>query len=190
MKLDIKERIQQHDVYAVMDAMDLPTPYFVAGGAIRALLKGKPITSDVDVFFQSEADYKKGCAKLAPYLKAENDYNSCFIFPLADKKYKVQCIKFYHPTCEALIDSFDFTICQFAIASDAREVVVTTEYALLDLLRSRLVLHKLTFAVSTMRRLVKYARAGFTFCSGTIQSILDAAVENPETITTEIRYID
>ncbi|MFI8625447.1 hypothetical protein ACIGEH_14390 [Bacillus altitudinis] len=41
-----------------------------------------------------------------------------------------------------------------------------------------------------MRRLIKYTNQVFIACAGTMQSILEEAVKNPDEIKSEIKYID
>lgn len=53
-------------------------------------------------------------------------------------------------------------------------------HSLWELSRNKLALHKLTYGVAPMRKLIKYTNQGFTACAGTMQSILEATVKEPD----------
>lgn len=53
-------------------------------------------------------------------------------------------------------------------------------HSLWELSRNKLALHKLTYGVAPMRKLIKYTNQGFTACAGTMQSILEATVKRPD----------
>ena len=89
----------------------------------------------------------------------------------------VQCIRFaFYADADAVINSFDFTICQFAFDG---ATLTHGEYALWDLGRKRLAVHQITFPVSSMRRVLKYATQGFKACNGCLAALLRATADNP-----------
>lgn len=170
-----------------------PSGPWVAGGAIRRTLLQEPLASDIDYFFRDEelkaafvADLEtRGASKVH-----ENEHATTFNIQIdgKGKPVVVQAITLaYYPTLEAVLDSFDFTITQFGYDG---EDLVCGQFALWDLVRKKLALHKLTFGVSTVRRLIKYTRQGFTACSGVLASILEATVADPQTIHRETEYVD
>lgn len=93
----------------------------------------------------------------------------------------------YYTSPESVIDSFDFTITQCAY--DGTDFYFG-EYTLWDIPRKKLALHKLTYGVATMRRLIKYTDQGFTACAGVMRSILEAVVDNPGVIQSDVKYVD
>jgi hypothetical protein len=86
-----------------------------------------------------------------------------------------------------VIDSFDFTICQFAFDGAS---IYMGDWSLYDLARKRLVPHRVTYGVSTIRRIIKYCNQGYTVCSGGLAQILGEVAKNPAIINAETQYID
>ena len=70
------------------------------------------------------------------------------------------------------------------------ENLLLGEFTLWDLGRKRLVIHKVTYATATVRRLVKYTKQGFTSCAGVAQEILKAVAADPSLIHSEVEYVD
>jgi len=118
----------------------------------------------------------------------------------------VRFVKFIHPTRppiqliklawydspEHVIDTFDFTIVQFICD---RENLYFNPISFLDLSRKRLVLHRMQFPASTLRRLIKYTHKGFYCCPGsliTISEAVSSTLNNPNYVSdnNNIVYID
>lgn len=168
------------------------TDFWIAGGAVRALLLNQPITTDVDFFFKSAEACDKFLAscKKDKGFRAVSENEHCVTFKLMreDKWYKVQAIRIaYYENPRACLDTFDFTICQLAVVDYK---LIVGEYTLWDLARRRLALHKLTYGAATVRRLLKYTNQGFTACSGCITAILSAVGDDPSLINAETQYVD
>lgn len=171
---------------------------WIAGGAVRRTIQGEALDSDFDFFFRDEVQARQfakamddlGAAKIAESPKAMT-----FMLPseaVEGKTYlpemKVQAIAFaYFPDAEAVIDSFDFTLSQFAY--DGSNVYIGT-FSLWDVARKRIVIHKVSYGVSTTRRLLKYAAQGYTVCSGALAELLKQVVADPSVINAETEYID
>jgi hypothetical protein len=175
---------------------------WIAGGAVRRTIEGKKLDSDFDFFFASkeqETEFAKGLAEMGAKLLKENDKNHVYILPSSipesddgDKKYlpemKIQLINFaYLASAEAVIDNFDFTLCQFAYDG---ATIYMGDFSLWDVARKKLVPHKISYATSSLRRLMKYANQGFTVCGGALSTILQQVVENPSSIQADNLYID
>lgn len=172
---------------------------WLAGGSIRRLFDGNEGESDFDLFFQSEEQLKSFQASLkTPWRTTkvlwENEQNITIevtLCPTVDvpqsKPFKLQLIKFYFYSPEAVIDWFDYTNCQFI--TDGNTLMVG-EYTLYDIGRKQLRLHNIHHAASTVRRMLKYARQGYTVCDGTINEILRRVAEQPALINEVVRYID
>lgn len=177
---------------------------WLAGGSVRRTLSGDKLDSDYDFFFKDEDSMNNFIKELEEYgakkLK-ENDKNKMFIMPsdieeneveyfdnIYQPELKIQCINFqFFSDMEAVLNSFDFTICMFGYDGTN---FFTGDYSLWDLAKKRLVVNKVTYAVSSMRRLLKYTKQGFTACGGCLTQILNEVVENPEIINSETQYID
>jgi len=173
---------------------------WLAGGAVRRLLLLEDDAPDYDLFFPSEESLQRclGVAKgrgRAEIIKEDDRVITLDVFmpsalskrdlvlPHVRDKLRVQLIRVdYYKHVEELINSFDFTVCQFAIApnGDADYSLWVGEHSLWDLARKRLAVNRVTYPVSTLRRLLKYTRQGFTACNGCLQTLATAVADNPE----------
>jgi hypothetical protein len=60
-----------------------------------------------------------------------------------------------------------------------------------DLGRKRLAIHKVTYPVATMRRMIKYTRQGFNACAGCMATLLRETATSPEAMASlDIAYVD
>jgi len=169
---------------------DKEGPWFV-GGAVRRVVADLPQDSDFDVAFASAGQFDAARYRMIEAglkLATETDNFVEFGGSIDKKQRRIQLLRVgYYDNPEAVLDSFDFTICQFAY--DGTDLICG-QYALWDLSRKRLALHKLTFGAATVRRIVKYSRQGFTFCQGTIVSILEEVAKRPDVINAQTTYVD
>ena len=168
---------------------------WLAGGALRRLILGTdPLASDLDFFFASseqadsfEEELTSTCsAKRVASTKHAKTYR--VTVPGRADALTVQSIRIgYYASLAECLDSFDFTICQVGFDG---EDLVTGEFALWDIGRKRLVVHKVSYATATVRRLIKYTSQGFFSCTGAIQAILSAVVDDPGIVNAEVEYVD
>jgi hypothetical protein len=180
------------ELFKVLEELPILTEgVWIAGGAIRRTIIGDPLTSDFDFFFRDKESldtYRKLLLEKGAKETKKTDHQETYTITVAEKVRFIQLIKInFYVDVKSVLDSFDFTISQFAYVGTN---LICGEYSLWDLSRRRLALHKLTYGVATMRRLIKYSNQGFTACAGVMQSILEAVVNKPETINSEIQYID
>lgn len=164
-----------------------------AGGAIRRTLIKASLDSDFDFFFRSPehlGDWEKSLPSTLTLVR-ETEHHKHWRGLVGDSvvPIDVQAIRFrFYSTAEAVIDSFDYTITQFALDG---ETLVTTPEALWDLGRKRLALHKVTYPVASMRRMLKYAGQGFTACGGCMAALLRETATSPEAMAAlDIKYVD
>jgi len=146
---------------------------WIAGGAIRNWYLGKPNKSDIDFFFAHEAAFE--------LFKSENSMSG--VRPIQSSKnaetFKVngkliQLIRVAdYANVEALLDSFDFTVCQFAY--DGEKVYSTVE-AITCVHRGHLMVNKIQagYELDSLRRAFKYAKKGFEPCWGCLKEIADS----------------
>lgn len=171
----------------------LPDGYWcVAGGAVRRAVLGEPLNTDYDIFFQSEYWYEWALARiessdLGYFKKVKQTKNHTeFVDP---DGLRFQLIKafFWGERFESILDNFDFTICQW-LYNPSELTVHTTVEAMTDTLRKRLAVNKVTYPVSTMRRLLKYTNQGYYACSGCLNDLIEATskVETEDTF----EYVD
>lgn len=177
---------------------------WLAGGSVRRLLVNEPQDTDFDFFFKDQEQFDLFCktmeAKGANRLN-ENDFNVTFTLPkqkpepIGEDEFspggpelKVQAIKIaFFESLEETINSFDFSICQAGF--DGVHLVLG-DWTLFDLANKRLVPGKIRYGTSSLRRMIKYTRQGFTVCSGGLADMLDQVVANPDIIQAKVEYID
>lgn len=166
---------------------------WLAGGAIRRTLIGHALDSDFDFFFKSQEAMTEWESRLPSTLNLvrETEHHKHWkgTLPGSDLPVDIQAIRFrFYETAEQVIDSFDYTVTMFALDG---ETLVTTPYALWDLGRKKLAVHKISYPIATMRRLLKYTKQGFTACAGCLQSILKETASSPDAMAQlDIEYID
>lgn len=185
LRLDFREFCERSDcntadLFRVLDAVR--NGAWCAGGAVRRTLIKHALDSDFDFFFRSADDLAEWEKKLPGtlHLVRETEHHKHWKGTVEGSALpvEIQAIRFrYYATAEAVIDSFDYTITQFALDGDT---LVTTPEALWDLGRKRLAIHKVTYPVATMRRMLKYARQGYTACSGCMATLLKETASSPE----------
>jgi len=175
----------------VLPKLNMDKGPWLAGGSLRRLFDGSNKESDFDLFFSSELqlqDYKCSLLDNGGTVQYENDLNvTMMVAPMECKPFKVQLIKFYFESPEKVLEWFDFTICQYLTD---KETLMLGDYTLYDTGRKHLRLNTLHHAVSSVRRMLKYGRQGYTVCDGTIQELLEKVSVSPELIQAPIRYID
>jgi hypothetical protein len=164
---------------------------WLAGGAIRRLLTKQKLDSDFDFFFRSEDDFNEALAilgSLGPIEERKNRHNTSLLIRVGRKEFQIQLINFaYFPTLEAVLDSFDFSICQCGFDG---EKIVVGDNTLIDLANKRLIPHKITYPVASMRRTFKYVNQGYYMCGGGIADFLNKVVENSGAIQSDFEYLD
>lgn len=104
-------------VLAALPRLDPAGPW-IAGGALRRTIMGQEPESDFDFFFRDAdqlAGFREDLESRGFVLARETAHHVEFD-GMADKiKVKVQLIRFaFYQSAEAVTQSFDFTICQFA----------------------------------------------------------------------------
>ena len=184
--LDRHGRTDDTKLWEILDfSPELGNGVWIAGGCIRRTISGQKLDSDVDFFFSSEAKFnetveffKKEHKEISNW--RENEFNISFDVKFHidhgeyTETYKIQLIKFaYYENVEKLFDSFDYTICMFG--TDGKDLYCG-DYSLYDLGLRRLVPHKITFPVASLRRLIKYTQQGYYICGGGLGDFIEKAV--------------
>lgn len=171
----------EHELFEILKLF--PNAW-IAGGAVRTFCQDLPIMSDIDVFFCNELEFNTFVAAYGGKEPTKSKFHTSFTVG----KYQVQaiCIRYFE-SLEDVIGSFDYTICQFA--TDGVDLIVGP-YALWDLARKKLVVHKVTYGAASVRRMLKYAKQGFTACQGTITTLLSEIAADPSLIRSDVVYVD
>ena len=139
---------------------------WIAGGSIRSWFNGEE-TPDIDVFAKDE--------KSMNLFIQENQLKNLVSKSATTETYRrggdiVQAIRLYYDSVENLLDSFDYTICQFAWDNDK---IYSTMEAVVATLRKHLAVHKVQpgYEVDSLRRAFKYFDKGYKPCLGTLQGL-------------------
>lgn len=142
---------------------------WLAGGAIRQWFKGGEAASDVDVFGKNQEALDNFIKEKLSSAKKLSERDHLISFSLNGQI--IQVIKYdYYENISNLLDSFDFTICQFGWDGEA---AWATEPALVSCLRGHLRVHKIApeLAADSLRRAFKYQLKGYIPCLGTLKDL-------------------
>lgn len=169
----------------------LPQGAIIAGGFVASLLRGGDIkVGDIDIFFTNTTAYEQTYQMFINPPEDRNawsirEYNPSITWDeLRNKSEQVRLVKFssdnperipiqlikmvWYNSAEHVIDSFDFTVCQFAI--DGPDLIYNP-LSLLDLAANRIVSHRHHYPADTLYRLIKYAKKGFNIPPQTLIKI-------------------
>ena len=165
---------------------NLPEGVILGAGFLLSVVQEDKHAKDIDFFFLSDVALQNMMKlmespgdvwafqdyEMVTELSETNDGSSLRYIQYKHKKGKrpdIQLIKLvYYDSPEAIIDSFDFTCVQFAC--DGRNVIFNP-LSIMDVSKKRLVLHRMQFPSSTMRRMIKYAQKGYYVCPGALTKI-------------------
>ena len=156
---------------------------WIAGGAIRQWFSRTEESSDIDIFAINEKsllDFKNEYL-LSPYYKMTN--KTKYQETWSNHELSLQLINIkYYANAHELLDSFDFTICQFAWDG---KTIYSTKEAVISTLRKHLAVHRIApeFAVDSLRRAFKYNQKGYKPCWGSLRDLANSLrVLTPEQI--------
>jgi hypothetical protein len=131
---------------------------WIAGGVLRDYLSDKPLKSDCDIFFPNVEEFNK----------AKNHFmsNGGKIIWESENGMKVtykgntfDLVKIFRPNPTATIARFYFTISMFS--TDGRDVYYGNN-SLKDLQDRKLVINNIINPLSTLKRVLKHYKKGFT----------------------------
>lgn len=164
-------------------------PFYVCGGAVRAVINNEPI-SDFDIFFQEEKyfkDFIERVKKIRGFIEEDRQLPTCYSFSIKREKeiYKYQAVSTLYGTIETILDSFDFVCCQVGYQNN---IFYYYPLAMLDIVRKRITINKISKPISTLRRLIKYSQKGYYACTGALLEVCKQ-IPNLE-IDTKSLYID
>lgn len=174
----------------------LPEGTYIAGGFLRAIIVNDENTSgDIDFFFNSSDAFGKMIDLLIGrnalnvfskyttgtelnYFRNESQYYRLINFN-ADLKYDnrppIQLIKLiYFDSPEHVIDTFDFSIVQFA--TDGQRLYFNPQ-SFDDLRDKKLNLHKTQSSIITLNRVLKYEEKGYSADPEKFKEIADEAAK-------------
>lgn len=184
-------------LWGMVQSFPKPYNFLVAGGAIRRTITGEKLEDgDIDLFHRTQKDHDEYKEKLKSHkgfkLISEKEHVDSFEYTFGNHKYEVQLIKIrFYPDAPILLDSFDYTIAQFAMDPNGPRFFCG-DFSLYDLGRKRLAVNKIIYPLSSMRRLIKYTRQGYYACNGCLQTYINDLREIPEADFKDrnITYVD
>jgi len=164
------------------DPIDGP---WIMGGAVRRFLQGQPQDADIDLFFDSSAQYDlyhRLMVHMGHGLLAHTEHHTMFEVRSAQSIKKVQLVTTRYR--ESLIDhmnAFDYTLCQTGWDG---ERVIASYHALIDIVDQKLNLASTTLhdLPSSWFRILKYAQQGYHPSQKTINYFMQHAHEVTSTI--------
>ena len=131
---------------------------WIAGGVLRDYFSDKPLKSDCDIFFPNLSEFDKAKSYLISkgakvIWESENGMKVTY------KGNTFDLVKIFMPNPMATIGRFDFTISMFA--TDGNDVYYGNN-SLKDLQDRKLVINTIVNPLSTLKRVLKHYRKGFT----------------------------
>jgi len=143
---------------------------WIAGGAVRDSILGEQ-RSDIDIFGESKEALEKFITDNLSNARIVYDSELMKTYKLG--KDKIQVIFRPYQTITNCLDSFDYTICQFAY--DGEKIFCNPE-SLIAIHRRALVVHRVhsEFSLDSLRRLQKYIKKGYTICNGGLADLARA----------------
>lgn len=165
--------IKKDHLKKALPAFALPQDFVYAGGSVRDSILNRDI-KDYDIFSIAGV---AAAEDLADTIKEDKRYKilvnapNMLMFKFEDLIYQI-ILRDYR-SVEDLLNSFDFSVCQFA--TDGTTIWADSE-ALIDIFTNHLSVVNINpeFAISSLQRAFKYADYGFKPCNGTIVDIVKA----------------
>ncbi len=151
---------------------------WIAGGAVRDFFMDRKAQSDYDIFFPNETELEKA-KKYFINNGAEVKWESENGIKLIYNKNIFDLVKIYYSTPEKTIQSFDFTVSMFAVDN---KKVYCGEYSFEDLDERVLMINKITYPESSLKRAFRYYKRGFTMPVNEISKLYNEIKELPEQI--------
>lgn len=143
---------------------------WVAGGCVRDYFMLGSITSDVDVFSDSRS---KLCNIVLNIRKRGGKYmyknNRCIFMKY--KGIKIDIVKILFKDMRDTIDNFDFTV---SCGSISVNNCIVHDRFFVDLASRKLIINKLPYPLSTLHRVQKYIKKGFSICDQGLLTIAKA----------------
>lgn len=148
---------------------------WIAGGAVRDHFASMSLSSDIDIFFATKAKFTEAVelTKKNTAFKPQYTHDTLAAFTWQGKTVQFIGTHFFNSP-EETIANFDFTVCSCAVDT---ENVYLHPHFFEDLAARRLAINELPFPLSTLERMIKYIKRGFTPCNGTLLTLSKAIAE-------------
>lgn len=143
---------------------------WIAGGIVRDYFSSIPLKGDFDLFFPNKEEMEK-CLMFLKKSGAEVVWESDNGSKLKYNGIVIDVVKHYFKTPEECINNFDFTISMFAVDN---KTVYYGKTSFIDLAKKQLMINKITYPASTMRRILKYVKNGYWICNGELRKVIES----------------
>jgi len=155
---------------------------WVAGGVLRDYFTNKPLKSDCDIFFPNVGEFNKAKAYLLSkgakvIWESENGMKVTY------KGNTFDLVKIFMPNPLATIGRFDFTISM--LATDGKELYYGNN-TLKDLQDRKLVINTIVNPLSTLKRVLKHYRKGFTMSAEETKKLYESLNSLPYNETDDL----
>lgn len=158
------------------DLKDQNIKCWLAGGCVRDYFMGVTVKTDFDLFFPSEEEMKKTetyLLKKGAKMVWESENGAKFRY----KGNTFDLVKHYFQSPKETINAFDFTISMLAVDN---EKVYYGETTFIDLAKRQLIINKIDYPASTLKRSYKYYQKGFVMCQSEMKTIYEAIQKAPK----------
>lgn len=146
---------------------------WIAGGAVRDYFMGiRQFKTDIDLFFPDETEFLKADIFFIEKGKELRETRNSKSFLYKSNRYDL--VKKFFSSPDETIKAFDFTVCCAAV--DRKRLYLHDSF-FIDLSSRKLVINTLPYPLSTLQRMQKYIRKGFSICNGGILEIANAIRE-------------
>lgn len=159
---------------------------WVAGGVLRDYFSDKPLKSDCDIFFPNVDEFNKAknyfISNGAKVIwESENGMKVTF------KGNTFDLVKIFRPNPLETIKRFDFTISMFA--TDGKDVFYGNN-SLKDLQDRKLVINTIVNPLSTLKRVLKHYKKGFTMSAEETKKLYSSLNNLPYDETNDLLNAD
>lgn len=147
--------------------------YWIAGGAVLEAALFDTRTSDADLFFRSEGDLERALGAILQQdghfdVKGEKVYKATL-----EALGRIDLIRNIYSDPLACIETFDFTVACCAV--DRNGLFYCHDQFFQHVAARKLEINAVTFPLSTIKRIEKYARKGFSLSPHACYQIASAA---------------
>ena len=174
--IQITNAVERYSKLILNELKEAGINCWIAGGAIIDYFSGVKVNTDYDLFFPNDIEYEK----CKVYFKAKE----CSVKWESDNGMKINyngktfdLVKKFFATPKETIDAFDFTVSMFAVDT---ETVYYGETTFIDLAKRQLMINKITYPASTMRRAFRYYKKGFSMCVGEMKKMVESIQGMPK----------
>ncbi len=173
-------------------ATHLPEGAVLAGSFVASLINPAHRPSDIDIFFTSGEAFIDTYELLCNPPDADDAWAlkgykpNIPIQDILEKSKSIRLVNFEHPdptrlpiqlikmvwyeSAAHVIDSFDFTVTQFAVDN---HILTMNPASVYDLFKNNLVINRHQFPMESLYRLVKYSKKGYSASPKTYKRLVD-----------------